>query len=88
VRCGRCDPLEPAEHVVTLRPIAVRCPAGTRLRLDVSGARFPAFDRNPHSGVPPAQARPEETVIATLVVHHVSLALPIDHSGNGPEAAG
>jgi putative CocE/NonD family hydrolase len=88
VRCGRCDPLEPAEHVVTLRPIAVRCPAGTRLRLDVSGARFPAFDRNPHSGVPPAQARPEETVVATLVVHHVSLALPIDHRGNGPEAAG
>jgi hypothetical protein len=27
-------------------------------------------------------------LVATLVVHHVTLALPIDDSGDGPEAAG
>ena len=81
LRCARCDAVEPAEHVVTLRPIAVRCPPGARLRLDVSGARFPAFDRNPHSGLPPARARPEETVVATVVVHRVDLDLPIDAGG-------
>jgi putative CocE/NonD family hydrolase len=89
MRCHGCEPLHPADHVVTLRPIAVRCPAGTRLRLDVSGARFPAFDRNPHSGVPPAQAHPDETVVATVVVHRAGLDLPIDDgSGDRPQSGG
>jgi hypothetical protein len=89
LRCDRCGPLDPTEHVLTLRPIAIRCPAGTRLRLDVSGARFPAFDRNPHSGVPPAQARPEDMEVATLAVHGVAVELPIDAGdGDRPEGSG
>ncbi len=77
----RCRPFElgtASEHVVELRPIAWRCPAGTCLRLDVSGARFPAFDRNPHTAVPPALARAEDTEVATLSVLAVRLDLPID----------
>jgi putative CocE/NonD family hydrolase len=89
LRCDQCRPLEPVEHVVTLRPIAVRCPSGARIRLDVSGARFPAFDRNPHSGVHPACARPDETVVATVIVHGVALDVPVDLGGDRrPEEAG
>ena len=86
--CGarRCRP-DPdnasTEHTIELRPIAWRCPAGTRLRLDVSGARFPAFDRNPQSDVAPAHARAEDTVVATITVQSVRLDLPIDLGPDG-----
>ena len=74
---------EATEHTIELRPIAWRCPAGARLRLDVSGARFPAFDRNPQSDVAPAHARAEDTVVATITVHRVRLDLPIDLGPGG-----
>jgi putative CocE/NonD family hydrolase len=78
LRCSGCDPAVPSEHLVALRPIAWRVAAGGRLRLDVSGARFPAFDRNPHTDVPPAQARAVDTVVATIAVSRVVLDLPVD----------
>ena len=77
-RCRSCSAGSPMAHALRLRPIAVQAPAGHRLRLDVSGARFPAFDRNPHSGVPPAQARAEDTVVATLTVHGLRMELPVN----------
>jgi putative CocE/NonD family hydrolase len=61
-------------HEVELRPVAWSVPAGARLRLDVSGARFPCYDRNPHG---PADA----PVVATLAVSAVELDLPIDPDG-------
>ena len=85
-RCSGCDPASPSEHVVALRPLAWRCAAGTRLRVDVSGARFPAFDRNPHSGGPPAQARAEDTVVATVTIAGVVLELPVDVTTEGERA--
>jgi putative CocE/NonD family hydrolase len=78
LRCPSCDPVSASEHVVALGPIAWRLPVGSRLRLDVSGARFPAFDRHPHTEVPPAQARAEDMVVATIAVRRVVLDLPID----------
>jgi putative CocE/NonD family hydrolase len=77
LRCTGCDGVA-SDHRVQLRPVAWRVPAGARLRLDVSGARFPAFDRNPHTGQPVAGARAEDMVVATLTVEEVALDLPID----------
>jgi uncharacterized protein len=77
-RCLGCDPAVPSEHVVHLRPIAWRCPPGAQLRLDLSGARWPAFDRNPHSGRLPAAARAHEMVVATISVRRVVIDLPIE----------
>jgi putative CocE/NonD family hydrolase len=77
-RCLGCDPARPSEHEVELRPMAWRCPPGARLRLDVSGARWPAFDRNPHSGAVPAHARADDTRVATISVHGVRLDLPVE----------
>jgi putative CocE/NonD family hydrolase len=58
------------DHAVVLRPIAWVVPAGARLRLDVSGARFPCYDRNPHGSV-------DAPVVATTAVSAVSLDLPL-----------
>jgi predicted acyl esterase len=78
MRCAGCDPAVASEHVVTLRPIAWRCPPGSRLRLDVSGARWPAFDRHPHSERSPAAAAAQDTVVATITVRRVAFDLPIE----------
>jgi putative CocE/NonD family hydrolase len=81
LRCPGCDAAVASDHRVELRPVAWRVAAGARLRLDVSGARFPAFDRNPHTGQLPAEARAEDMVVATLTVERVVLDLPIDLAG-------
>ncbi len=87
-RCSGCDPDVPSEHVVQLRPIAWRCPPGAQLRLDVSGGRWPAFDRNPHSGGVPAHARAADMVVATIAVHRVALDLAVERQviAGGPPA--
>lgn len=49
-------PLKPGETYrlyVDLGPIAAQLPAGHRLRVDICGAYFPLFDRNPHTGEGP-----------------------------------
>lgn len=66
---------------LTLRPIACRVAAGERLRLSVSGARFPAFDRNPHTGVDDPSTPAGAHVVATVEVHDVAIDLPITTSG-------
>ncbi len=68
---GRTPGPAPVEHEIELRPTAWRVPAGARLRLDVSGARFPCYDRNPHGPV-------DAPVVATLAVTAVELDLPLD----------
>jgi predicted acyl esterase len=61
----------PVDHELALRPVAWVVPAGARLRIDVSGARFPCYDRNPHGPV-------DAPVVATLAVTAVELDLPIE----------
>jgi putative CocE/NonD family hydrolase len=67
-----------AEVEITLRPIAWPVPAGARLRLDVSGARFPCFDRNPHGSA-------DAPRVATIEVRTVELDLPVEPD---PDQAG
>lgn len=52
---------------IDLGPIAARLDKGHRLRIDVSGAYFPMFDRNSNTGEGPFGIRTE---IATETVYH------------------
>lgn len=71
-------PGQAGRHSVSLRPIAWTCSPGSRLRLDISGARFPAFDRNPHdAGLSPAQAERDAFRVATIEVLEAKLELPV-----------
>jgi putative CocE/NonD family hydrolase len=75
----RAKPGEAARHRVELRPIAWTFAPRSRLRLDVSGARFPAFDRNPHDDAHPfAEAGRADCLVATIEVLEVRLHLPIE----------
>jgi putative CocE/NonD family hydrolase len=79
VRRTRGTPGRPEPHTIELRPIGWMCPAGSRLRLDISGSRFPAFDRNPHDrGVHPAQAERDAFQVATIEVLEARLQLPVE----------
>ncbi|MFI9346374.1 CocE/NonD family hydrolase [Streptomyces sp. NPDC052773] len=49
-------PGETAEFTVPLGRLARRLPAGTRLRLEITGHHFPAHARNPHTGEDPITA--------------------------------
>lgn len=63
-------PLVPGENVkltIDLGPIAAQIASGHRLRVDVSGAYFPLFDRNPNTGEGPFS---KATAIATESLHH------------------
>lgn len=62
---------------LTLRPVAARLEPGTRLRLAVSGARFPCFDRNPHTGADDPATPADAHVVATVEVWGVELDLPV-----------
>ena len=65
---------------VELGPLSVVVPAGSRLRVDVSASRFPAFDRNPQNpDVAVHEAGRDDCVVALIEVHDVMLALPVDH---------
>jgi putative CocE/NonD family hydrolase len=57
---------------VDLGPVAARLEAGHRLRVDISGADFPLYDRNPNTA---AGIFGSETVVATEAVHHAPEAL-------------
>lgn len=65
--------------VVDLGPIAARIAPGHRLRVDVCGAYFPLFDRNPNTA---EGILGQSTAIATESVHHTKarpsrLILPV-----------
>lgn len=60
-------PGEEYEITVDLGPIAAQIGAGHRLRVDICGAYFPLFDRNPNTGEGPFG---KETKIATEKVYH------------------
>jgi uncharacterized protein len=79
VRRTKESPGEPCPHSLGMRPIAWTCPVGSRLRLDISGARFPAFDRNPHTSSRRVAETPRaEHQIATIEVLDARLALPVE----------
>jgi putative CocE/NonD family hydrolase len=68
-------PLTPGETctiTVDLGPIAAQLAPGHRLRVDICGAYFPLFDRNPNTGEGPFS---KATAIATESVYH-TLARP------------
>lgn len=63
-------PLQPGEVYeieVDLGPIAAQIGTGHRLRVDVCGAYFPLFDRNPNTAVGPFG---ERSAVATERVYH------------------
>lgn len=70
-------PGEPVTWEIDLRPIAVRVAPGARLRLDLSGARFPAYDRNPHTETHDPSTPAADHVVATVELHEVALRLPV-----------
>jgi uncharacterized protein len=73
------SPGQALQHSLSMRPIAWTCPPGSRLRLDVSGSRFPAFDRNPHtSSLSVAETPREQHRVATIEVFRGRLGLPIE----------
>jgi putative CocE/NonD family hydrolase len=79
VRRLRARPGDAVRTDVVLRPIAWTCPPGSRLRLDVSAARFPAIDRNPHATeLPVSKAARERFHVATIEVLEASLDLPVE----------
>ncbi|HQW30000.1 MAG TPA: CocE/NonD family hydrolase [Verrucomicrobiales bacterium] len=60
-------PGEVVEITVDLGPVAATIARGHQLRVDISGADFPLYDRNPNTGEGPFSGR---TVIAREQVHH------------------
>ena len=78
-------PLTPNETCrisVDLGPIAAQIAPGHRLRVDICGAYFPLFDRNPNTGEGPFG---KSTAIATESVYHTSakpsrILLPVSTS--------
>lgn len=79
VRRVRSSPGRPSQQSFGLRPIAWTCPPGSRLRLDISGGRFPAFDRNPHdASLPVADAPRNAYRVATIEVLEARLELSVE----------
>jgi hypothetical protein len=79
VQRSRVTPGRPARFEVELRPIAWTFPGGSRLRLDISAARFPPFDRNPHDASRPLAETPRDAHrVATIEVLEATLDLPVE----------
>jgi predicted acyl esterase len=55
------------EITVDLGPVAATIAKGHQLRVDISGADFPLYDRNPNTA---EGIRGAKTAIATGQVHH------------------
>jgi predicted acyl esterase len=76
VRCA-----EPAGHqaafTIGLGRIARRLPAGTRLRLEITGHHFPAHARNPHTGQDPVTATRLHASRREIDPDSVELSLPV-----------
>jgi putative CocE/NonD family hydrolase len=63
-------PGEVTKITVDLGPIAAQLKPGHQLRVNVCGAYFPLFDRNPNTGEGPFG---KNTAVATESVHHAAL---------------
>lgn len=61
-------------HKITIRlgETAVRIRPGERLRLEISSSNYPAFDRNPNTGVALGREGPFDFVQALQAVHHTA----------------
>lgn len=73
------DPVAPGRELVwhiELRPIAVRVHPGQQLRLSLSGARFPCFDRSGHTSAHDVDTPGDEQVVATIELISAELDLP------------
>jgi hypothetical protein len=66
------EPGKVYEITVDLGPVAATIAKGHRLRVDISGADFPLYDRNPNTA---EGIRGAKTAIATEQVHHKPGAL-------------
>jgi hypothetical protein len=70
---ARASPIVPGrvyEYGIALGPIAVRVPAGFRLRLDVASSDFPQWDRNLNTGGPLGKENAVDAVVAMQTVLH------------------
>lgn len=65
---------------IELRPIAVRVHPGQQLRLSLSAARFPCYDRNGHTTEHNVHLPAAEQVVATIELRSAELDLPVPHS--------
>lgn len=80
----RRDLVAPGEtemYRIELNATSLRVPAGHRLRLTISSALFPAYDRNPNTGAAPGDD--EEMCVADQTIRHDSahpsrLLLPVE----------
>ena len=66
-------PCEVYRYRIELGPVGIRIPAGHRLRLDVSSADFPQWDRNLNTGGPLYAEPALAAVVATQTVFHDAL---------------
>ncbi|GAB2757159.1 CocE/NonD family hydrolase [Streptomyces bullii] len=81
----RADPPgQAAEFSVVLGRLARRLPAGTRLRLEITGHHFPAHARNPHTGDDPVTATRLLASRRTVDPGRVALRLPVLRSRPTP----
>ena len=79
------SPIAPGEiyrYRIDLGPLAVKVPAGSAIRLDISSSDFPQWDRNLNTGGPIGCEGPLAAVTATQTVLHSgsypsSLSLPV-----------
>ncbi|GAA1907196.1 CocE/NonD family hydrolase [Streptomyces sodiiphilus] len=66
-----------AELTVPLGPVTRRLPAGTRLRLEITGHHFPAHARNPHTGENPVTATVLRPSLRSVEPARSTLLLPV-----------
>ncbi len=80
------EPLEPGQayrYTISLGPVGIRVPAGSRIRLDVSSSDFPQWDRNLNTGGAQGTEPATAARVATQAVFHdrerpSRLILPIE----------
>jgi uncharacterized protein len=71
--CSREVFLSPGEvHRIKIRlgETALRVRVGEQLRLEISSSNYPAFDRNPNTGVPLGAESPFDLIQALQSIHH------------------
>jgi hypothetical protein len=69
-------PLEPGvivRYAIALGPVGIRLEAGQRIRLDVSSADFPQWDRNLNTGGALGREPATAAVVATQTIFHDTL---------------